>query len=209
MVKLYYTPTSCGAANFIAAHIAGLTIESETVELSTHKTASGKDFYEINAKGNVPTIVLDDGTLLRENSATLQWIADQKPGTLAPAPGSAERYAFLDALSTVNTEIHGAFGPLFNPAITDDARAYQLTVIERRLKYVAETLLDGGKKEYLTGDKITVADIYLYIVLSWAGYLKVDLSGYPIISAYYKKVSELDSIKAGHARIAEAPSTVN
>ena len=206
MTKLYYTATSCGAANFIAAHILGLPIESEVVDLATHKTASGADFYTVNAKGNVPTIVTDEGNILRENAATLQWIADQKEGTLAPKANTPERYVFLDALSTVNTEVHPAFGPLFNPSISAEAREAQLKVIDRRLKYVSETLLKGN--DYLTGSNFTVADIYLYIVLSWAGYLKVDLTPYPVITAFSDRVAARAEIKAAHARIAEAPKTV-
>jgi glutathione S-transferase len=77
MPKLYYTPTSCGAASFIAALTAGVNLECEEVALNTHTTASGVDFYTINPKGNVPALVLDDGTVLNENAATLQWVADQ------------------------------------------------------------------------------------------------------------------------------------
>ena len=77
MTKLYYTPTSCGAASFIAAHAAGVHIDCEQMDIGTHKTASGVDFYSINPKGNVPALVLDDGTVLNEGAAILQWIADQ------------------------------------------------------------------------------------------------------------------------------------
>ena len=92
MPKLYYTPTSCGAASFIAAHTAGVALECETVDLRAHKTASGADFYAINPKGNVPGLVLDDGTVLNEGSAVLQWIADQARNWPAAAPkrGSAQ-----------------------------------------------------------------------------------------------------------------------
>ena len=79
MTKLYYTSTSCGAASFIAAFTAGITIDAEQVDIRTHLTASGADFYAINPKGNVPTLVLDDGTVLNENTAILQFIADLVP----------------------------------------------------------------------------------------------------------------------------------
>ena len=76
MVKLYYTPTSCGAASFIAALAAQVSLQTEQVDIKEHKTASGANFYEINPKGNVPALVLDDGTVLNENVAVLQYIAD-------------------------------------------------------------------------------------------------------------------------------------
>jgi glutathione S-transferase len=101
MPKLYYTPTSCGAASFIAAHTAGLTLDCETVDLASHKTASGADFYAANPKGNVPALVLDDGTCLNEGAAVLQWIADQA-SMARPLPSawptSLPRVFGLDAL---------------------------------------------------------------------------------------------------------------
>jgi glutathione S-transferase len=77
MPKLYYTPTSCGAASFIAAFAAGVNLETEQVDLRSHQTTSGKDYYAINPKGNVPGLVLEDGTVLNEGAAVLQYIADQ------------------------------------------------------------------------------------------------------------------------------------
>jgi glutathione S-transferase len=86
MPKLYYTATSCGAASFIAAHTAGVPLQCETVTLNDHKTASGADYYAVNPKGNVPGLILDDGTCLNEGAAVLQWIADQaRCGATAPA----------------------------------------------------------------------------------------------------------------------------
>ena len=77
MAKLYYSPTSCGAASFIAAFVAGVHMDCEQVDFQTHLTASGADFYAINPKGNIPCIILEDGTILNEGAATLQYIADQ------------------------------------------------------------------------------------------------------------------------------------
>jgi glutathione S-transferase len=118
--KLYYTPTSCGAANFLAATIGGLAFDSETVDLKTHKTKSGADFYTINPKGNVPTIVFPDGTRLNENVATLTYLADKGNAGLAPKEGSHERYAYLNDIGFVASELHPAYGALFNPAVHDD-----------------------------------------------------------------------------------------
>ena len=90
MPKLYYTPTSCGAASFITAVTAGVNLSCEQVDLYTGKTASGADFSTINEKGNVPCLVLDDGTILNEGAAVLQWIADQAPGKAAPVAGTTQ-----------------------------------------------------------------------------------------------------------------------
>ena len=114
--KLYYTAHSCGAASYISAKLAGLTFDSEIVDLKSHKTASGVDFYTINSKGNVPTIVFDDGTTLTENVATLGYIASQAKSDsklyAPPAYGTKEYFAFLDKLAFVNTELHKSFGKL-------------------------------------------------------------------------------------------------
>jgi len=122
MVKLYYTSSSCGASNFIAAFVAGVTIDCESVDLSTHLTASGVDFYTINPKGNVPCLVLDDGKILNENAATLQYIADLAPGKVAPVVGTVDRAVLQNALSYISGELHGSIGPLFNPSISADVR---------------------------------------------------------------------------------------
>ena len=108
MPKLYYTPTSCGAASFIAAFAAGVSLEAEQVVFGApHKTSRGDvDFTTINPLGNVPTLVLDDGSILNEGAATLQYIADLNPGTVAPAIGTRERYMVMNALNYVGTELH-------------------------------------------------------------------------------------------------------
>lgn len=172
--KLYYTPTSCGAASFLAATIGGLEFDSETVDLGKHQTKSGKDFYAINPKGNVPTIVFPDGSLLNENVATLTFLADRGNAGLAPQEGTAERYAYLNDLGFVTSELHPAFGALFNPKLSSEAREAAVANVQRRVdKFV--TLIDGGKKPYLNGKSLSSADLYAFIVLGWAGFLKVTL----------------------------------
>ena len=207
MPKLYYTPTSCGAASFIAAHIAGLRFEAEQVDLKTHRTTSGADFYAINAKGNVPTLVLDDGTVLNEGSAVLQYIADQAPGTIAPRNGEVARYLVQQSLNHTASEVHTGIGGLFNPAHNEHTRAYQNSLIERRLTFLNTHGVRGA--QYVVGDSLTIADLYLYIVLSWTPYVGVDLSPYPNVAAYFEFIKSNAQVQAGHARIAENPATTN
>lgn len=173
--KLYYTPTSCGAANFLTATIGGLTFDSETVDLPSHKTKSGEDFYKINPKGNVPAIVFPDGRLLNENVATLTYLADTGNAHLAPKEGSPERYEYLNHIAFVSSELHKAYGPLFNPALSPDAREAVMKNLMRRVELLVG-LLDGGKKAFLNGKTLSAADVYAYIVLSWSTYLGVTLS---------------------------------
>jgi len=207
MTKIYYTPTSCGAASFIAAHIVGLGWEAEQVNLNDHKTASGADFYAINPKGNVPALVLDDGTVLNEGSAVLQYIADQAPGALAPRNGALGRYLVQQSLNHTASEIHTAIGGLFNPAHTDETRAFQATLIERRLTFVENNVVKG--RQFVVGDSLTIADLYLYIVLTWTPYVKVDLSPYPNIQAYFEGIKNHPQVLSGHAQIAASPFRTN
>ena len=205
MPKLYYTATSCGAASFLAAHVAGVNIEAEQVNIYTHVTDSGANFYEINPKGNVPTVVLDDGTVLNENAATLQFIGDlDSTHSILPAAGTSARYEVIAALSYVGTEYHKAVGPLFNPTISDDVRAYVLANLNSKLAYLNDKVFNT--RTFWVGEKLSVADLYLYICLSWSGYLKLDLSPYPNVVAFQERVGAIPAVQAGHARIATNPA---
>lgn len=203
--KLFYTPTSCGAASFIAAYTAGLKLPCEEVNLKTHKTASGVDFYAINPKGNVPAIVLSDGSVvLNENAACLQWIADQLPGTIAPLAGTSAHYELLGALSYISSEYHATIGGLFAPG-SKDVHDHFREKLAKKLKYIESTLV--GNKSFVVGKSFTIADAYLYICLTWAPYVKLDLSPYPNTKAYLERIGGLDNVKAAHARMATKPAT--
>lgn len=207
MPKLYYTSTSCGAANFIAAHLAGVHLETEQVDIRTHVTSSGVDFYTINPKGNVPTVVLDDGTILNENAATLVFIADQdSSNTLIPPAGTTDRYLVHQALSFVGTEYHKSVGGLFNPTISQDVRDFFTQATHTKLKYINDHYLKD--KEYIVGGKLSVADLYLYICLSWSPYLQLDLTQYPVVNDYFNRIHSLPGVVAAHAAIATNPSHI-
>lgn len=210
MPKLYYTPTSCGGSNFIAAYVAGLNLECEQVVLATHTTASGVDFYSINPKGNVPCIVLDDGTILNENAATLQYIVDNATTTKVGAPyGTSDRYKLQNTLSYISSEFHGSIGHLFyvKADTMPEVNEYVRTKLATKLKYMENNLVNGGKK-FLVGDSFTVADSYAHIVLSWVGYLNVDLTPYPNLKAYYDGICAIPAVAAAKARMDVSPATV-
>lgn len=204
MPKLYYTPTSCGAASFISAFTAGLALDCEEVALNTHTTASGVDYYTINPKGNVPAIVLDDGLVLNENAATLQWIADQVPGSVAPVAGTSARYELIGALSYISSEFHASIGPLFYPA-SEEVHSYVREKLAKKLTYIETSLV--GHRQFIVGNSFTIADAYLYICLTWAPYVKLDLTPYPNTKAFVERIGGLENVKAAHARIATKPAT--
>ncbi len=198
--RLYYTPTSCGAASFITAHLGGLSFESETVDLRTHKTQSGADFYEINPKGNVPTLVFSDDSRLNENVATLTYLADTGNAQLAPKEGSKERYQYLNALGFVTSELHKSVGALFNPAMPAEAREPAKAYAGKKIEQFVSAMLDGGKKRYLVGDTMSAADIYAYIVLSWTAFLKIPMPAEA--QAYFDNIKAHEGVQKAHAAMA-------
>lgn len=199
--KLFYTPTSCGAASFITATMGGLTFDSEIVDLGTHKTKSGADFYGINPKGNVPTIKFEDGSLLNENVATLTYLADAGNANLAPKEGTPERYQYLNNLAFVSTELHKGVGALFNSTLSDDAKAAAKKTAALKIEQLVK-MLDASKSSFFGGTAPNAADIYAYIVLSWTGYLGVPLTGEA--QSYFDALSANEGIKKGLAAIAAA-----
>ncbi len=196
--KLYYTPTSCGAANFLAASIGGLQFDSEVVDLATHKTKSGADFYGINPKGNVPTVVLSDGSILNENVATLTYIADAGNAGLAPKEGSPERYQYLNHIAFVASELHKGVGALFNPSLSPEAREGAKANAVKKIDQLV-SLFGLDKNSFLNGKTLSAADLYAYIVLSWTGYLGIQLSAGA--QRYFDGIKAHEDVQKGHAAI--------
>ena len=208
MTKLYYTATSCGAASFMAAKASGLTLEAEEIDLSTHRTKVGDvDFYSINPKGNVPTVVTDDGTVINENVATLSYIGDlKKDNPLFPSDPS-KRAQVINALAYIATEWHQTIGQLFNPMLSKGVQDHFRAVVAKKLTYMNDHLLKD--KTFIAGDDITVADFYAVVTLSWPGYLGVDLSPYPVVEAYFKTVGAHPFVTDAKEAMATSPTTTN
>ncbi len=193
-MKLYYAKGACSLAPHIVAHEAGIPLALERVDTKTHQTEKGRDFYAINPKGYVPALELDDGTVLTEGPVVSQYLADKKPNGLAPANGTLERYRLQELLGYINSEIHKSYSPLFNPASSDDLKADRKAYLAKRYKLIEERLADGRK--YLFGDQFTVADAYLFTVTNWSGTVKLDLSAYPKVLAFQKRVAERPAVQA-------------
>jgi glutathione S-transferase len=192
-MKLYYSPAACSLAPHIVAREAGYKLDLEKVDIPNKKTASGGDFWKINSKGYVPALELDDGQVLTEVGVICQYLADQKPDLeLVHRLGSMDRYRDMEALNFVSTEIHKQIGALFNPKLTPEMKQVQLGVIERRLDAL-EKLLQG--KEFLAGDHFTVADAYLFTVLNWTNFHKIDLSRWPNIKAFMARIAARPKVK--------------
>jgi glutathione S-transferase len=193
-MKLYYTPGACSMNPHIMLREAGLNFELELVDLGTHKTAKGKDFYSINPKGYVPALELDNGQVLTENPAIVQYIADQKPETkLAPANGTLERYRLQEWLGFIGTELHKTFGPLWNPNLAEAEKKATHDKITKRFEFVVKNL-EG--KQYIMGDHFTAPDAYLFVMLQWAQYHKVDLSKFATLKTYHERIAARPAVKA-------------
>jgi glutathione S-transferase len=193
-MKLYMSPGACSLSPHIVLHETGLPFDVEPVNLGTKVTKSGTDYRTINAKGSVPALQLDTGEVLTEGPAIVQYLADRKPESkLAPAVGSAERYRLQEWLNYISSEIHKGFSPLFNPQIPAEWREVVVGNLAKRFDFLSEKLKD---RSYLMGDTFTVADAYLFTILSWTKNLKMDLSKWPTLTAYLKRVAERPAVQS-------------
>jgi glutathione S-transferase len=185
-MKLYYSPGACSLSPHIVASEAGISLELEKVDLASHKTEGGQDFTAVNPKGYVPTLRLDDGSILTEGPAIVQYLADQKPATgLAPAAGTMERYRLQEWLTFIGTELHKSFGTLFNKASSDDAKQMAKANIAKRLSYLNDQL---ANRQFLLGGNFTVADAYAFTIVNWTNFVGIDLKPYANVGAYMARV---------------------
>ncbi len=195
-MKLYFFPGACSLSCNIAMREAGMTFDMEKVDGKTKKTESGGDYRAINGKAYVPTLELDDGQKITEAQVILQYIADQKPAAkLAPAAGTPDRYRMLEWLNFIATEIHKNHGPLFKFAekLPDASKQVFKDEIALRFDWLAKQL-EG--KQYLQGDAMTVADIYLFTVLNWPRYVGIDIAKWPALKAYHQRMAGRPAVQA-------------
>ena len=186
-MKLFLKPGSCSLASHIVLEEIGRPYDTETVDLAKKLTASGADFWAINPKGYVPALLLDDGDLLTEGPAILQYLADLAPElNLAPANGSKARYQLQSWLTFIGTEVHKNFSPFFNPAATPEMKELARANLQRRLGYVNDQL---AGRDFLMGDTFSVADAYLFTVVGWAKFVQLDLSAWPHLIAFQGRVA--------------------
>jgi glutathione S-transferase len=193
-MKLYYMPGACSLATHILLREADIPFELERVGRDK-KTETGADYLAINPKGYVPALRLDDGDVISENVVVHGYVADQKSAAkLAPAHGTRARLKQDELAVFISTEIHKGYSPLFNPAITDDARKGVVDKLHARYKLIEQLLSDG--RTFLTGDNFATVDAYLFTVTNWAGTTKVDLSAFPNVLAFQKRVAARPAVQA-------------
>ncbi len=196
-MKLYFAPGACSLSPHIALVESGLPFDIEKVDLQAKTTKSGKDYRAINPKGSVPALQLDNGEILTEGPAIVQYIADQKPETkLAPPAGTLERYRLQEWLNFISSELHKAFSPLFKTDTPEATKTSSIAAIRAKLDHVAEAL---GNRPYLLGDAFSVADGYLFTILGWSKVGGIDLGDWAAIKAYYDRVAARPAVQAARA----------
>ena len=197
-MKLYYSPGACSLSPHIALLEAGLPYDLVKVDLRAKKLENGDDYLKVNPKGQVPALGMDNGELLTEGPVIVQMIADKAAGkNLAPSRDSAERYKLQEWLNFITTELHKNFGPMFSPVLADDAKAFFKDRLMGKFKYL-EGALAG--RDYLMGKQFTVADGYLFTMLSWADRMKFDLSALPNLLAYKARVAARPKVQEALAK---------
>src|SRR6202142_4468658 len=172
-MKLYYFTGACALSPHIVALEAGVAVTMVKIDSKTKRTETGEDFLTINSKGAVPTLQLDDGRVLTEGPAIVQYLADQKPESgLAPRARTFERYQLMEMLNYITSEVPRSFSPLFNPANSAEMKEMFMANLAKKFDWLSEFL---SKKTYLLGNDLTVADAYLFTVLTWTGFLQMVL----------------------------------
>ena len=194
-MKLYSHPGSCSSAIHLSLLESGLEFDVEKIDLfSDRMLEDGRNFNDVNPKGSVPALELDNGEVLTEVCAIMQYIADQSPDSaLAPANGTFERTRLQEWLSYLNSELHMTLGAFFNPALEGTMRAAMEERLNTRWKYIDEYLANN---DYLVGNSFSVADAYLFIMTNWPAMVGLDISAYKNVGAFASRVAERESAKS-------------
>ena len=189
-MKLYYAPGTCSLSPQIVAAEAGVALDLERVDIgrTPHVTERGIDFASLNPNQYVPALELDDGSILSEGVAIVQYIADLRPeAALVPPAGTPERARLQSWLTFIATELHKMFSPwLFHPEYGAQVQHIARERIMARLAFVEKKLAEGGP--FLMGKQFTAADAYLFTIVGWSSFAKVDLSAFPNLRSFMERV---------------------
>lgn len=186
-MKLYYSNGACSLSPHIVLREAGLAFSLEKVDTKTHKLSNGADFYQINGKGYVPVLELDDGERLTEGPVIVQYLADLAPNSnLAPKNGTFARYRLQEWLNLITSELHKGFSTLFNPDAPEEWKNAVRDKLATRFDWLT-TQMNG--KALLTGTQFTVADAYLFTILNWSNFTGIDLNRWPVLKDYVARVA--------------------
>ena len=196
-MNLYYAPQACSLAAHIVLRELQLPFHAIRVDNRSKLTADGADFLAINPKGYVAALQLDNGQVLTEGPAILQYLADLKPDAgLAPANGSWERVRLQEDLNFISSEVHGGLGWLFSTQLGEEAKALLRHKLFKRLDLLNQRL---EQQDYLLGSHFSVADAYLFTVLRWTLGFAIDLGQWPALARFQARIEVRDSVKVALA----------
>ena len=193
-MKLFYSPGACSLSPHIVAQEAGIDLQLVKVDTKTKTIATDGDYWAINPKGYVPAIEAENGEVLTEGPAIVQYLADLRPGSnLAPANGTWARTRLQETLNYITSEIHKSYSPLFNPKTPEEVRTERKEYLRKRYALL-DKQLEG--RNYLFGDQFTIADAYLFVVTNWARGVKLDLSDFTNLLAFQERVAARPAVQA-------------
>jgi glutathione S-transferase len=193
-MKLFYKPGACSLASHITLRESGKDFTLNGVDLMQKRLENGDDFFAVNPKGQVPALLLEDGTLLTEGVAIMQYLADSVADRqlLAPA-GTIARYKTIEWMNYIATELHKGFTPLFRPDTPEEYKPTVRALLEKKLQYVNASLKED---QWICGQRFTIADAYLFTVLRWARAVKLNMEGLSHIDAYMARMAERPAVAA-------------
>ena len=192
-MKLYYSPGACSLSPHIALRESGQPFELVKVDLGAKRLDGGADYLRVNPKGQVPVLELDDGERLTEGPAIVQYIADRKPESgIAPKEGTLERVRVQEWLNFITSEIHKGFSPLFAPDTPEDYKPVARKRLAARFDWLSKEL-EG--REYLVGNRFSVADGYLFTVLGWTPFVGMKLEDWPVLKAYRERIAARPAVR--------------
>ena len=183
-MKLYYSPGACSQAPHILLHEIGLSHDAVRIDLKSHTLGDGSSYYQVNPKGSVPALELDNGEVLTENAIILQYLGDRAGNDVLPPAGDFRRYRVLEMVNFITTELHKRFGFLFNPDATDEMKQLVVRDLGGKLDYVDQRL---GAGPFLFGDELTLPDVYLFVIASWAEKM-IGLDRWPNLGAFRQRM---------------------
>jgi glutathione S-transferase len=186
-MKLYYSPGACSLAAHIMLKELGINSDYESVDLKTHQTQKGEDYYKVNPKGYVPALIRDGGEMLTEATAVLYYLSEQKPSR------KIDRIKLIESLTFLATEVHKNFGPLFSPNTPQETVKACKDKLAKRFEYLDKQL---AGRDYLLGPEFSAADAYLFTMLNWSGKLNVDLSPHKNLNEFIKRIGPRPAVQA-------------
>jgi glutathione S-transferase len=190
-MKLYYSPGACSQAPHILLHEIGLSHDAERVDLKSHTFGGGRSYYDVNPKGSVPALELDNGELLTENAVILQYLGDRASSDFLPPVGDFRRYRVLEMVNFITTELHKRFSYLFSPDATDEMKQVIARDLGKKLDFIDQRL---GEGPFLFRNELTLPDVYLFVIAGWAEKM-IGLDRWPYLKAFRQRMMQRPSVR--------------